>query len=217
MIAKYWFRLFGITVFCFVVIYNCNAENDSPLPDLGRDTVLVWKSQTQNSTSTFVVRIASFYPDRLFEWEDALSQGTVYIPNRDLLQAKGYNNNQLFRPGIDTRSDNETTLWLSRKIFQALKEKKEAKCNINRIPGKMTFEGNGELAVEINGSSGTLSVIKVRDGRGGERWFLDREDNPLLMKYILRNYTQTLSSITTNRNDTLRWLKGRKLQRLLTQ
>jgi len=52
----------------------------------------------------------------------------------------------------------------------------------------------------------------VSDGRGGERWFLDQEENPLLVKHTVRHYTEVLSSITTNRANTLRWIKGKKLQ-----
>ena len=56
-----------------------------------------------------------------------------------------------------------------------------------------------------------LPVIRVSDDRGSERWFLDDADNPLLVKHLFRQYSQTLVSITTDRPNTLRWIKGRKL------
>jgi hypothetical protein len=37
------------------------------------------------------------------------------------------------------------------------------------------------------------------------------EDNPLMVKHMVRKYTQALQSITTNRANTLRWIKGKKL------
>jgi hypothetical protein len=149
------------------------------------------------------------------EWEDYQSQGTVFISSLDVVDAEGFINKKLFKSGIDTQSDNETTLWLSRKIFLELKEKKKVKCDIDRVSGRMTYEGDEEISVEVNGDPMTLPVIKVRDNRGAERWFLDQEDNPLMMKYTLRHYSQTLTSITTDRKNTLRWLKGSKLRRLL--
>jgi hypothetical protein len=209
--------LFPFAVFCLLAAWSRPAENESLLPQLGRDTVLVWEMATQGTVRDLVVRLAGFYPDLLMEWEDSQSQGTVFIPNRDILEANGFTNTKLFKPGSDTRSKNSTTLWLSRKIFRELKENKKAKCNIDRVPGRMSYEGDGEIPVDVNDSTVVLPVIIVRDDRGGERWFLDREHNPLIMKYTLRNYSQTLVSITTDQKNTLRWLKGTKLQRLLPE
>jgi hypothetical protein len=56
-----------------------------------------------------------------------------------------------------------------------------------------------------------LPVIKVNDDRGSERWFLDSEENPLLVKHAIRQFCQILASITTDRSNTLRWIKGKKL------
>jgi hypothetical protein len=215
MLIKNRYRFLLITAFCFITSWSFPSGNESRLPKFGRDTVLVWEVALQDATRDFVARIAGFSPDLLMEWEDMQSQGAVFMPNRDILEAKGYTNKKLFKPGMDTRSENETTLWLSRKIFRDLKEKKKVKCDIDHVPGRMTYEGDGEITVEVNGSPMALPVIKVRDDRGSEKWFLDLEENPLMVKHALRNYVQTLDSITTNRENTLRWLKGRKLQRLL--
>jgi hypothetical protein len=51
----------------------------------------------------------------------------------------------------------------------------------------------------------------VKDDRGNERWFLDSEENALLVKHAVRAYVQTLTSITTDKPNTLRWIKGKKL------
>jgi hypothetical protein len=75
-------------------------------------------------------------------------------------------------------------------------------------------KGNYRLPVEINKSMKDLPVIKVVDDRGSERWFLDSEENPLLLKHSIRQYVQTLTSITTDRSNTLRWIKGEKLKNL---
>lgn len=217
MILTYRFRILLAAVGCVFAPITCSAENDLALPEFGRDTVLAWNTQSGGSSGSFVARIAGFRPNLLLEWEDGISQGTVLIPARDISEARGYVNKKLFLQGMDTRSDNETTLWLSRKIFLALKESKEAKCYIDRSPGKMKYDGEEDLVVRVNGKSMTLPAIRARDDRGAVRWFLDSEDNPLMLKYELRHFSQTLKSVTTNRRDTLRWLKGRKLERLLNQ
>ena len=85
------------------------------------------------------------------------------------------------------------------------------KVKINSVPGQMEVIGRGTIDVLVNRSSQKLPVIKVRDNRGSERWFLDSANNPIMVKHVTRNYTQTLSSITTNKTNTLRWIKGKKL------
>ena len=181
------------------------------LPALGRDTVLVWKSENQGYSAEFVVRIAEFSPDRFLEWEDSQTQGTIFIPNRDLLSAKGFSSSSLFGSGMDTRGKDVTTLWLSQRIYRELKEKKKAKCDLDGVPSWLTYLGENQITVEVNRSSMALPTIKVSDDRGSQRWFLDQEENPLMLKHAVRQFTQVLASITTDRANTLRWIKGKKL------
>ena len=94
---------------------------ESRIPAFGRDTVLVWKTENQDFASDFVVRLAEFAPDRFMEWEDSSTQGTIFIPSKDLEEARGYVSAQMFQSGIDARGKNVTTLWLSRRIFLDLK------------------------------------------------------------------------------------------------
>jgi hypothetical protein len=208
-------RAIGIccTILTFAVLPIARAA-ESHLPAFGRDTVLVWTSEVQDYTSEFVVRIAEFSPDLYMEWEDSKSQGTILIPNRDVLSAKGFVSADLFKSGMDSKGKDATTLWLSRQIFRELKEKKKAKCNLDDVPGLLKYEGEGTISVEVNRVPMELPIIKVSDDRGGERWFLDQEDNPLMLKHTVRRYTQVLTSITTNRTNTLRWIKGKKLQNI---
>jgi hypothetical protein len=191
------------------------AEGDQLPPPFGRDTVLVWTTHNEDYESQFVVRIAEFAPDRFLEWEDARTQGTVFMASADLLTANNFiGGTTLFQSGVDAKSKNATTLWLSRKIFRELKDKGKIKCSIDGVQGLMTCKGNDRLPVEINKSMKDLPVIKVTDDRSSERWFLDSEENPLLLKYMIRQYVQTLASITTNQPNTLRWIKGDKLKNL---
>jgi hypothetical protein len=207
-------RRFLCALFIIVVSYAAAAQDpqsENALPAFGRDTVLVWKIQNMDYSADFVARIAQFLPDRYLEWENELSQGTVFMPAQDIDSAKGYVNSSLFQSGLDTRGRSATTLWLSRRIFRDLKANKKAKCMINATMGVLTYQGDDMLAVEVNGKSRLLSVIKVMDDRKEERWFLDQEDNPLMLNHRVRKFSQTLTSITTDRANTLRWIKGRKL------
>lgn len=196
------------------VVSQTSAEDSAgqqQFPVFGCDTVLVWKTQNRDYTSEFVVRIAEFAPNRFFEWEDMKTQGTIFLPKSDVLEAKGYISSRLFQSGMDTRSKNATTLWLSRKAFLDLKKTKKIKHKIDNVQGWIRYEGDNQITVKLNRSLTTLPVIKTMDDRGSERWFLDQEENPLMVKHLFRTYDQTLDSITTDRSNTLRWIKGRKL------
>jgi hypothetical protein len=205
-------KLVSRLAFMFLLVLTCAYADRSPrTPTFGRDTVLVWRSENQGLVSDFVVRIAEFLPDRLVEWEDATTQGTILMTNRAVMAGKGFVNASLFKAGGDAKGAETTTLWLSQQTFRNLKEKKRLKLIIDSIESRVTNEGEAEITLDINGVPTALPVIKVRDDRGSERWFLDQEDNPLLAKHVVRKYTQTLVSITTDRANTLRWIKGKKL------
>jgi hypothetical protein len=188
-----------------LTLSSSSEQAGSVLPAFGRDTVLVYKSSVENDT--LVVRVAEFAPDRFIEWEDATTQGTVLIPAKAVSDARAFVSWQLFQGGVDTRGHNATTLWLSRSIFRELKEKRKAKLMIDSLPTRVTVIGNDQMAIEVNRSSRNVPVIRTADERGAERWFLDAEDNPLLVNFLFRTYQQKLASITTDRPNTLRWIK----------
>lgn len=195
----------------------CSAIAQAPSPEIsmpafGRNTILVYRIQNPDYLEDFVVRIAQFLPDRYVEWENRMSQGTVLMPNRDLESGKGYISSSLFQSGSDTKGKGSTTLWLSRNTFRDLKTNRKAKCNINGATGVFTYQGDGTIEVDVNRTVQMLPVIIVLDDRMEERWFLDQEDNPLIVNYRVRRYSQTLASITTDKPNTLRWIKGTKLE-----
>ena len=201
----------SVLLTCMAAVSLTGFSAASAIPPFGKDTVLVWESHNQDVVSKLVVRVAEFFPDRYIEWEDATTQGTIFFPNRAVTSAKGYVNSQLFEAGMDTRSKNETTLWLSQQVYRQIKTKQRLRIPVDSIPSWLTLEGTGTIKVEVNRKPVELPVLKIKDDRGSERWFLDSEENPLLAKHTIRNYTQDLVSITTDRANTLRWIKGKKL------
>jgi len=215
MQGKFCIRCVLFISILFASVWCFPAGHEEELPAFGKDTVLVWEIPRDDSTASFVVRIACFAPDLLMEWENENTQGTVFIPMRALREARVFVNSRLFRSGVDIQARDETTIWLSRRTYRDLKNGAKAKLKIDRVEGRMTYLGDEQFTVEVNGSPVSLPVIKVQDSRNAEFLFLDREDNPLMVQYRIRHYLKKLVSITTDRINTLRWLKGPKLQRLL--
>ncbi len=187
-----------------------SAVESPELPRFGKDTVLVWHTRAGESDTAFVVRIAEFSPDRYFEWETASLQGTVLLPRKAVESSRFFISSRLFEGGVDSRSRDGTTLWLSLRSFQELNDKGKAKVVLDGVESWMRVGGRAPLPVKVNGAVRELPAVIVRDDRGSERWFLDSPENPLLVRHNFRDYTQVLSSITTDQRDTLRWIKGNK-------
>jgi hypothetical protein len=206
---QFWCALPVIFILATCVMGSPTGQ--SLLPEFGRDTVLVWSIQNEEYEASFVVRIAEFYPVRFVEWEDETTQGTIFMPNQDLLAAKGFVNSSLFSSGRDAKEKNVTTLWLSRQIYRELKDNGKAKCRLDGVAGSLKYLGDDQISVEVNKKLMKLPVIKIADDRGSERWFLDQEDNPLMLSHRIRKFNQTLTSITTDQANMLRWIKGKKL------
>jgi len=181
-------------------------QSESAVPAFGRNTVLVYKNSLE-SNSTVVIRIAQFAPDRYVEWEDAITQGTILMPAKAVSDAREFTTWKLFQAGSNTKGNNATTIWLSRRIFRELKERQKAKFSIDGIDTAVTLLGGDQTNIEINRSERSVAVIKTKDERGMERWFLDEEDNPLIVNFQYRAYQEKLTSITTDRPNTLRWIK----------
>ncbi len=202
-------RLFVFLSLLVPAASHAQSAAESPLPPFGKDTVLVYKSSNEKE-GPLIVRIATFLPDRYIEWEDTTTQGTIFMPGKIVSDARALVNYELFQAGVDTRGREATTLWLSERILRELKESKKIKFNIDGIPAAVTVLGFDKMTVEVNRSSRDLPVIKTKDDRGSERWFLDIEDNPLLVNLQVRDYQQKLTSVTTDRANTLRWIKDKK-------
>ena len=185
------------------------APSGAPLPQFGRDTVLVYKSSNE-AEGAFIVRIAQFQPDRYIEWEDSTTQGTILMPAKTVEEARGLANFQLFEAGVDTRGKNATTLWLSRRIYRELKQGPKVKFDVDGLPTLVTVLGVDRMDVDVNRVPTSVPVLKTRDERNSERWFLDLEDNALLVNLLVRDYRQRLTSITTDKANTLRWIKDKK-------
>jgi hypothetical protein len=201
----------SIVLFMLISVPSWDGAEKATLPEFGRDTVLVWRMQFPEDTAEFVVRIAEFAPNRFFEWENATTQGTTYILSDAIENGRSFSNARLFEAGVDTKDKETTTLWLSQPIYRDLKSKGKAKLILDSVSGAFTLEGTDHLSIEVNRAPIDLPVIKVKDGRNSELWFLDFEANPLLVKHMVRHFTQTLVSITTDKPNTLRWIKGKKL------
>jgi hypothetical protein len=207
------FRIFlaALSTIVVIAVIRNAAADEFQLPEFGPGTVLVWKIEGPDYEKNFVARLASYKPDRFFEWENETGQGTVFMPERAVADARGYETTSLFAAGREKKTRNEMTFWLSRRIFTELKEKKTVRWNLNGVASKLSYIEESSVQAEVNRNVVQLPVIRAADDRNAVWSFLDQPENPLMVRHEVRNYSKTLSSITTGAPDSLRWIKGRKL------
>ena len=82
-------RYLLVTSVLFAAAWCFSSGHDEKIPVFGKDTVLVWEIPLEGFSTDFVVRLACYSPDLLMEWEDDRSQGTVFIPRQEIMNAKG--------------------------------------------------------------------------------------------------------------------------------
>jgi hypothetical protein len=187
------------------------GKSSAPLR-FGRDTVIVWTTHNLEHTSDFVVRIALFEPKRFFEWESNTTQGSVLLDAKALQSSRSYHTSKLFNPGVEVKAKGDTSIWISKEVFMDLDVRGSAKIRLDGIESHMNFLRRDRIETKVNQEEIVLPVIVASDGRGGEWWFLDDPENPLFLKHQFRTFTQAVKSITTNRKNTLRWIKESKIR-----
>lgn len=216
-IKKFWLNL-GFFSFSLLSAVFLDAErNLGSSPDklsFDRDTVIVWTGENRGYNYDFVIRLAVWQPERYFEWENKTTQGTVLLGSKALNSSRSFYASKFFDAGADVKVNNETTIWISRDVFNELEQNGRVKMKVDGLDSFLTLVGRDKLEAVVNQQTLSLPTVVARDGRGGEWWFLDDADNPILLKYKFRTFTQTIKSITTNKKNTLRWIKESKINKL---
>ncbi|MBI1745798.1 MAG: hypothetical protein HYR55_04325 [Acidobacteria bacterium] len=179
-----------------------------------RDTVIVWRAEMQEAGYDFVVRIAQFEPKRLFEWESSANQGVVLLDPSAIQSSRSFQTSKLFSAGSETKSKDETAIWLSKEAFRELADAGHVQVKLDSIANTWRIIRRETVPLQVNREEVQIPVIVVADSRGGEWAFYDHPDNPFFVRHTIRGFTQAIKSITTNRKNTLRWLKESKIRSL---
>jgi len=104
------------------------SDSQNQLPAFGRDTVWYGRFKIWSMRPVSFVRIAQFCLIGFLNVGGPPSkrEGTIFMPNSSILEARGYVNSRSFQVRADAKSKNATTLWLSHQIYRDLKEKKRS-------------------------------------------------------------------------------------------
>ena len=171
------------------------------------NTILIYENTSRELTSQIVIRVARYQPDIVMEWETRMDQGTVHLYRKAVDQSRRFTLSGLFEVGVSSVSKDETTVWLSRALYDQLATGKTQKIYFNRTPLKMTRLRSEDVRILVNGEDVVSAVVVVGDDRRGEWIFLDNRENPLLIRYSSPFYVTKLSKVVNPEKASLRWIK----------
>ena len=93
-----------------------------------------------------MIRLARYQPDIFLEWESKTQQGTLHLYREAVQEARKFTLTHLFEVGVDVKSKDVMTVWLSREIYRSLMQDGIAKVWLNRLPRTLYLEGQGYVS-----------------------------------------------------------------------
>ncbi len=174
---------------------------------LHEKSILVYNSIINGEDKQFVIRIARFKPDRVFEWETTAFQGTVHLHQVAVESAECLTYGKLFEAGVGYESSDTVTKWLSGKMYRELSKGKPVKYKLNRLRAEFVLEGREVYQLSLDGKVMEIPAIRVKDSRKGVWLFQDDPDNPLLLRYVSPYFREELTKVSNSDDNQLRWIK----------
>jgi len=186
-----------------------NAEQAAGAEPFGlhEKSILVYNSIINGENSQFVIRIARFAPDRVFEWETTAFQGTVHLHSSAVESAEILTYGKLFEAGVGYETSDTVTKWLSGKMYRELKKGDPVEFKLNNLKAEFVLDGVEQYLFSLDGEEIEVSAIRVKDSRRGEWLFQDDPDNPLLLRYVSPYFREELKRVSNSADNRLRWIR----------
>jgi riboflavin synthase len=196
----------GVSLFLLMGVLTGATLFGTSLPNPGQ-TVLIYQNVTAGRETPMIVRVARFKPDIFMEWESTSHQGTIHLYQEAVRNGKTYIIESLFEAGVDAESPQAVTLWLSEKMFRELREKGQAKINLNNVGTKIRLTGTETYQLQVDKKGVEVPVIRLEDERKNVWIFQDDSTNPLLLEFSTTRYRRYLKSVVTSSWTGLKWIK----------
>ncbi len=134
-----------------------------------------------------------------FNWKmtDPMNySGKVKMSSEALDTATAQNN--FFGNNSNLDLTNKTTIWVSKKVYKAIKKGRSVIIDPSLGREKLTFKSAEKLKANMNGKSESFDVLYATTDSGNKFWILDDPSNPLIMKMYL-GWTIEIKDITTSK------------------
>jgi hypothetical protein len=188
------------------MVGTATAQNEQKLP-LHEKSILVYSSIIDGKDKQFVIRIARFLPDRVFEWETTAFQGTVHLYQSAVESAEILTYGRLFEAGVGYESSDTVTKWLSGKMYRDLSAGSPVKYKLNNMKAEFVLDGREIYKFLLDGEEVEIPAIRIKDSRKGVWLFQDDPDNPLLLRYESPYFREELKRVSNSFDNKLRWIQ----------
>jgi len=134
-----------------------------------------------------------------FNWKmtDPMNyKGKVKMSSEALDTASAMNN--FFSDNSSLDLTDKTTVWVSKKVYKALKKGKSVSIDASLGREKLTFKSAEKLTANYNGKSESFDVLYATTDSGNKFWILDDSSNPLIMKMSI-GWTIEMKDITSSK------------------
>ncbi len=183
-----------------VVVLTCLAASafasvPPPAPKfpwLKTGTVMKWNLV---GAYDFVVTVKKLGTEVEFDYKMSNASetaGTVTIKEKGFAEGTAQNN---YFGGGPLVLEEKTTVWVSKKFYQALKEKKDLVINAEGEDATLKFVKDDKWTVTIEGKQVELPVLYGETDKGQKFWILDDPENPVICKMEI-SFTIELKEIT---------------------
>ena len=196
-------KIFLLTAFFFLTAGLLSAQNKgktttpkkttttkttakmAPTSMLKPGTKLIYTLNYNNTVCTFQVEVKSIYPDVQYIWEISppiSTRGKIKITQSALDNALVMNNDF----NLDnTLMTDETALWVSKKVYNALKNKQPVNITTGKGSQILSFISTESKTYKINNEMKALTVINGKTDKSVNFTVLD-DPNPVILRQTLR-------------------------------
>lgn len=185
-------------------------------------TKIVAEVQQDAIEYTFTANVVALKPQIHVEW--AASSPIATTGNRMIgaaALATSHNYCECYQRREWRFSSEQTVIWLSREVLDALLTRGETPFSFNEVRNSLTetilrFLRRDRFELEINGAPASLPAIVAVTGNGTEFWIHDHVDDPLVLA-VNGSWSSRVTAILTRATDRIgTWtsVNGRKLHYL---
>lgn len=161
-------------------------------PWLKAGTVMKWNLV---GAYDFVVTVKKLGTEVEFDYKMSNASGTAgTVTIKEKGFAEGTAQNNYFGGGPLVLED-KTTVWVSKKVYTALKENKPLVINPEGEEATLKFVKNDKWTVTIEGKPVELPVLYGETDKGQKFWILDDPENPVICKMEI-SFTIELKEVT---------------------
>ena len=189
-------KTFFIILFLISGIYVSNAQVKDGNKWINKDAVLKYNVTNGDQMYDYIVDSLQFSSNLSFNWKmgepinysGKISHTSSALESATIMVANFHNNtNEVYT--------DRTAVFISQKVYLAMKNKTPISISINDIPQTLSFIKTEKYWAQKASTGLELTVLYAETDKGGKFWILDDKIHPIIIKMI-SGFTIELISVS---------------------